>query len=78
MLSFNSFTFVGTSIYYKPGLLAGGTIDHECNPQRSIGYYLEAVVMLAPFCKKPLRLTMRGITNDGFDPSVSTDLEIIF
>ncbi|KAK3700177.1 hypothetical protein QZH41_010621 [Actinostola sp. cb2023] len=60
----------GTSIYYKPGLLAGGTIDHECNIQRAIGYYLEAVVMLAPFCKKPLKVTMRGVTNDEFDPSV--------
>ncbi|CAH3129542.1 unnamed protein product [Pocillopora meandrina] len=60
----------GTMLFYKPGLLTGGTIDHDCNPQRSIGYYLEAVVLLAPFCKKPIRLTLKGITNDRHDPTV--------
>ena len=62
--------FKGTMLFYKPGLLTGGSVDHECNPQRSIGYYLEAVVLLAPFCKKPIRLTLRGITNDRHDPMV--------
>jgi len=60
----------GTTLFYKPGLLAGGPIDHDCNPQRSIGYYLEAVILLAPFCKKPIRLTLRGVTNHRHDPMV--------
>ncbi|EDO31302.1 predicted protein [Nematostella vectensis] len=60
----------GTSLLYKPGLLSGGVVDHDCGLQRSIGFYLEALVYLAPFCKKPLRVTMRGITNDSDDPSV--------
>jgi len=60
----------GTTLFYKPGLLAGGPIDHDCNPQRSIGYYLEAVILLAPFCKKPIRLTLRGVTNDRHGPTV--------
>ncbi|XP_046842177.1 RNA 3'-terminal phosphate cyclase-like protein [Xenia sp. Carnegie-2017] len=60
----------GTSIFYKPGLLIGGTVDHDCSLQRSIGYFLESVVCLAPFCKRPLQLTLRGVTNDGEDPSV--------
>ena len=52
-------------------MLIGGTLDHDCRMQRSIGYFLESIVCLAPFCKKPLKLTLRGVTNDGEDPSVS-------
>lgn len=46
-------------------------MEHECNPQRSIGYYLEALLMLAPFMKNPLKANLRGVTNDPIDPSVS-------
>ena len=61
----------GTSIFYKPGLLIGGTVDHDCSLQRSVGYFLESIVCLAPFCKRPLKLTLRGVTNNDEDPSVS-------
>lgn len=34
----------GTNLYFQPGLLHGGVIDHECSVQRSIGnkilYYI--------------------------------------
>ncbi|XP_023687659.1 RNA 3'-terminal phosphate cyclase-like protein isoform X2 [Paramormyrops kingsleyae] len=40
--------------------------------QRSVGYYLEALLMLAPFVKSPLRATLMGVTNDQRDPSVDT------
>uniref|UniRef100_A0A671L8N6 MCC regulator of WNT signaling pathway n=1 Tax=Sinocyclocheilus anshuiensis TaxID=1608454 RepID=A0A671L8N6_9TELE len=43
---------------------------HECNIQRSVGYYLEALLMLAPFMKTPLRAVLKGVTNDPTDPSV--------
>ena len=66
--------FTGTSITYKPGLLYGGTIEHQCSCQRSIGYYLEGVICLAPFCKKPVILKLTGVTNDDADPSVSVYL----
>ena len=46
-------------------------MEHECNLQRSIGYFLEILVCLAPFMKNPLRAVLRGITNDQVDPSVS-------
>lgn len=29
----------GTSIYFKPGLLNGGTLTHDCNLGRGIGEY---------------------------------------
>lgn len=54
----------GTSLYYNPGLLAGGEVEHDCGLERGIGYYLEAVMALAPFCKSPLSLKLRGVTNN--------------
>lgn len=46
-------------------------MEHECNVQRSIGYYLEALIMLAPFMKNSLKAVLKGVTNDPTDPSVS-------
>ncbi|XP_035246546.1 RNA 3'-terminal phosphate cyclase-like protein [Anguilla anguilla] len=60
----------GTVLSFQPGLLYGGSVEHECNPQRSVGYYLEALLMLAPFMKGPLRAVLKGVTNDQIDPSV--------
>ncbi|KAI4889833.1 hypothetical protein NFI96_024759, partial [Prochilodus magdalenae] len=60
----------GTVLSYQPGLLYGGSVEHECNVQRSIGYYLEALIMLAPFTKNPLKAVLKGVTNDPTDPSV--------
>ncbi|KAL3274826.1 hypothetical protein HHI36_019609 [Cryptolaemus montrouzieri] len=48
----------GTSLYFQPGLLYGGSIEHECSLQRGIGYYLEVLFMLGLFCKKPLHATL--------------------
>ncbi|NXX96444.1 RCL1 protein, partial [Centropus bengalensis] len=60
----------GTSLYYQPGLLYGGSLEHDCSPSRSIGYYLESLLCLAPFMKHPLKIVLRGVTNDQVDPSV--------
>lgn len=65
----------GTTLFYQPGLLSGGPVEHDCNTQRSIGYYLEALLMLAPFMKNPLKATLRGVTNDPCDPTVWGVLE---
>ncbi|XP_052132587.1 RNA 3'-terminal phosphate cyclase-like protein, partial [Frankliniella occidentalis] len=62
----------GTSLYYQPGLLIGGTLEHECCKQRGIGYYLEVLLGLGPFCKKPLSIILRGVTNNETDPSVDS------
>lgn len=62
--------YTGTCITFVPGVLSGGKIHHDCPPSRSIGYFLEAVLALAPFCKTPLTLSLTGITNDNLDPSV--------
>ena len=68
--------FLGTVVFYQPGMLSGGAINHDCSTQRSIGYYLEAVLSLAPFTKKPLQCVFRGVTNDQHDPSVSLWMQV--
>nr|CAB3265499.1 RNA 3'-terminal phosphate cyclase-like protein [Phallusia mammillata] len=60
----------GTTLFYQPGILHGGKFEHECNNDRSIGYYLEVLLCLAPFCKTSLKATLKGITTDQWDPSV--------
>ncbi|XP_058157789.1 RNA 3'-terminal phosphate cyclase-like protein isoform X2 [Dasypus novemcinctus] len=60
----------GTTLYYQPGLLYGGSVEHDCSVLRSIGYYLESLLCLAPFMKHPLKIVLRGVTNDQVDPSV--------
>ena len=62
--------FPGTTVYYQPGMLMGGYIQHDCNVQRGIGYYMEALLCLGAFTKKPISAVLRGITNDQLDPSV--------
>ena len=64
------FSMQGTSILLKPGIIHGGPVVHDCPLSRSMGYFLEPAVMLAPFAKKPLQLTLRGITTDDQDLSV--------
>jgi RNA 3'-terminal phosphate cyclase-like protein len=61
----------GTAILLKPGIILGGTVQHECSLSRAVGYYLEPVIMLAPFAKKPMHLMLKGITSDEHDLSVS-------
>lgn len=69
---YNIFCIVlGTVVKYTPGLLLGGKLQHDCGTSRAIGYFLEPLLCLAPFCKKPLNITLHGVTNDNVDPSVS-------
>lgn len=69
----------GTQLRFKPGVLLGGTIEHDCpigiieenedkpylsSPRyRGIGWFLEGLLPLAPFGKEPLHLTMNGVTD---------------
>ncbi|KAI0318824.1 18S rRNA biogenesis protein [Amylostereum chailletii] len=65
-------SLTGTAILVKPGIISGGPVTHDCPLSRSIGYFLEPIIMLAPFSKKPLNLVLRGITTD--DKDLSADL----
>jgi len=77
----------GTQLRFKPGILIGGEIEHTCpveavqsasdredssTASRSVGWFLEGILPLAPFGKAPLSVTFTGIT-DGtchVDPSI--------
>ncbi|KAG7092539.1 hypothetical protein E1B28_008889 [Marasmius oreades] len=60
----------GTALLLKPGIISGGPVVHDCPLSRSVGYFLEPVILLAPFAKKALQLTLRGVTTDDKDLSV--------
>ncbi|KAI4296265.1 hypothetical protein L6164_036238 [Bauhinia variegata] len=63
----------GTKLKYKPGTVMGGKhIVHDCGVNRSIGYFLEPLLVLGLFGKKPLTIRLKGITNDSKDSSVDT------
>lgn len=54
----------------KPGILVGGEITHDCGLSRSIGWFIEGIIPIAPFCKYPLHITFTGITHDDLDFSI--------
>ncbi|KAG0566996.1 hypothetical protein M758_7G096900 [Ceratodon purpureus] len=63
----------GTKLRYKPGILTGHReLIHDCGTGRPIGYFLESLLILGLFGKKPLNATLKGITNGGKDPSMDT------
>ncbi|KAB2601662.1 RNA 3'-terminal phosphate cyclase-like protein [Pyrus ussuriensis x Pyrus communis] len=63
----------GTKLKFKPGIVMGGrNLVHDCGLSRAIGYFLEPLIVLGLFAKKPLTITLKGITNDPKDPSVDT------
>jgi RNA 3'-terminal phosphate cyclase-like protein len=64
-----------TRVKFDPGLLIGGgltTLTHNCPSSRSIGYFIEGIMILAPFCKRSLEVILHGITNDNTDCSVDS------
>lgn len=60
----------GTRLTFQPGILTGGKIEHDCGIEHGIGYFLELLLALGPFCKNPLHVTLTGVTNNQTDPSV--------
>uniref|UniRef100_A0A2P2K6G0 Uncharacterized protein MANES_04G047600 n=3 Tax=Rhizophora mucronata TaxID=61149 RepID=A0A2P2K6G0_RHIMU len=63
----------GTKFKYKPGILMGGRhLVHDCGVSRAIGYFLEPLIVLGLFAKRPLSIRLKGVTNDSKDPCVDT------
>ncbi|ANQ09593.1 RNA 3'-Terminal Phosphate Cyclase-like protein [Plasmodium coatneyi] len=44
----------------------------HCGKERSITYFLEFLLMVTPFFKNPVKLTLKGITDDSTDATVHT------
>ncbi|KAF8337561.1 18S rRNA biogenesis protein [Cantharellus anzutake] len=63
-------SYTGTSVLLKPGIISGGKVSHDCPLSRSVGYFLEALLLIAPFAKTPVDITLKGITSDDNDLSV--------
>uniref|UniRef100_A0A7S2RL33 RNA 3'-terminal-phosphate cyclase (ATP) n=1 Tax=Eucampia antarctica TaxID=49252 RepID=A0A7S2RL33_9STRA len=61
----------GTQVRFRPGILTGGYIQHECPQSRSVGWFLEGLLPLTPFGKEALTLDLTGMTNgtSHLDPS---------
>mmetsp|Transcript_4818 Transcript_4818/g.5568 ORF Transcript_4818/g.5568 Transcript_4818/m.5568 type:complete len:384 (-) Transcript_4818:170-1321(-) len=63
----------GTQLRFKPGKLLGGDIEHSCpeGSEKSVGWFLEGIIPLAPFGKEALSLKLTGITDSmcHIDPS---------
>lgn len=53
---------LGTKLKYKPGIVMGGrNLVHDCGVSRSIGYFLEPLLLLGLFAKKPLSIRLQGM-----------------
>ena len=53
--------WAGTILKYKPGTVMGGrNLVHDCGVSRSIGYFLEPLLLLGLFAKKPLTIRLKG------------------
>ncbi|GMT03622.1 hypothetical protein PENTCL1PPCAC_25796, partial [Pristionchus entomophagus] len=64
----------GTRLRFTAGMLLGGEASLNCGLTRCISLYLEALLLLSPFCKKPLRVKLEGITNAPREISVEAIL----
>lgn len=63
--------YTGTEVLVRPGLVSGGTVVHTCPESRAVGWFLEPLLVLGLFGKKELRLTLKGVTSNARDVSVS-------
>ncbi|KAL3994374.1 18S rRNA biogenesis protein RCL1 [Acanthocheilonema viteae] len=62
----------GTEVSFSPGMITGGKLIFDCGSDRCISYFLEPLLMLAPFCKYPINIKLQGITNAPYELSVDT------
>lgn len=54
----------GTAMRYRPGIITGGAdLVHDCGTSRAISYFVQPLLVLAPFAKSDVSITLKGITN---------------
>lgn len=62
--------YTGTAVTFKPGSILGGSLNFDCGNERAIGYFLEPVLLIAPFSKFAFKLCMTGMTSHEEDTSI--------
>ncbi|ODV94418.1 hypothetical protein PACTADRAFT_81993 [Pachysolen tannophilus NRRL Y-2460] len=65
-------SYTGTTVIYKPGLIIGGNLIHQCPDSKPVGYFLESMLYLAPFSKKKFSIIFKGITSSKIDASIES------
>ncbi|CAD6198604.1 unnamed protein product [Caenorhabditis auriculariae] len=60
----------GTQVIFRPGMITGGVLTMDCGVDRCLSYFLEPLVLLSPFCKHPLSVKLKGVTNAPGELSV--------
>ncbi|KAI5950545.1 hypothetical protein CANMA_005205 [Candida margitis] len=63
-------SYTGTTIIYRPGIIIGGEVTHNCPHSKPVGYFIQPMLMLAPFSKKKFSIVFKGITNAGDETGV--------
>lgn len=65
-------SYTGTTVIFRPGIIIGGQLTHNCAGSKPIGYFLEPMLYLAPFSKKKFSIVFRGLTSSdrGADAGV--------
>lgn len=56
-------SYTGTAVSYRPGIIIGGLLTHNCSGEKPIGYFLEPLLYLAPFSKKKFSIVLKGLTS---------------
>lgn len=68
-------SYTGTSVVYRPGIIIGGQLTHNCPSSKPVGYFIEPMLFLAPFSKKKFSIVFKGLT--ALDKSRDAGLELI-
>lgn len=55
-------SYTGTTVIYRPGIIVGGSVTHNCPNGKPVGYFVEPMLYLAPFSKKKFSIIFRGCT----------------
>ncbi|EGW33026.1 uncharacterized protein SPAPADRAFT_49951 [Spathaspora passalidarum NRRL Y-27907] len=61
-------SYTGTTIIYRPGIITGGELTHNCPTTKPVGYFIEPMLFLAPFSKKKFSIIFKGLTSSE-DPN---------
>lgn len=60
----------GSKLDFTPGPVEGGQITQKIPTERSLGWYLEYLLIILPFGKLVSRVTLEGATHSNGDLSV--------